>query len=71
MRVPILSANPDPAQLASLTRIVDHPSSQEAVLPTTTGTSIGRNVMVNMTTTNFFVLFKTMPSTTTQTSITT
>lgn len=54
--VRILLANDGPTRLDALPGIVDDPFTEEVILPADSGISIGRNVMVNMTTTEFFVL---------------
>lgn len=54
--VRILLANDGPTRLGSIEAIARDEYTEEVILPEDSGISIGRNIMVNMTTTEFFVL---------------
>lgn len=54
--VRILLANDGPTRLGSIEAIAQDAYTEEIVLPPDSGISVGRNLMVNMTTTEFFVL---------------
>lgn len=55
-RVRVLLANDGPTLLSEEPLIRDDPHTEEVALPSDSGISVGRNVMVNMTTTKHFVL---------------
>lgn len=55
-KVRILLANDGPTRIGTMRGIVDDEYTEEVILPADSGISIGRNVMVNMTTTEFFLL---------------
>lgn len=55
-KVRILLANDGPTLVGDAPIIKSDPHTEEIVLPADSGISIGRNVMVNMTTTRYFVL---------------
>lgn len=55
-KVRILLGNDGPTVLATEDYVRDDPYTEEIRMPTDSGISFGRNVMVNLTTTRFFVL---------------
>lgn len=54
--VRVLLANDGPTRLGSNEMIAADPYTEEIILPPDSGISIGRNIMVNLTKTEFFVL---------------
>eukprot|EP00177_Eucheuma_denticulatum_P006175 GFKZ01011257.1.p1 GENE.GFKZ01011257.1~~GFKZ01011257.1.p1 ORF type:complete len:891 (-),score=140.93 GFKZ01011257.1:525-3197(-) len=54
--VRVLLANDGPTKIGDAPSIKSDPHTEEIILPADSGISIGRNVMVNMTTTRYFVL---------------
>lgn len=55
-RVRIILANDGPTSVKDLPLMHEDPLTEEVMLPADSGISVGRNVMVNMTQTEFFVL---------------
>lgn len=55
-KVRVLLANDGPTKVGDTSIIKMDPYTEEIILPADSGISIGRNVMVNMTTTRYFVL---------------
>lgn len=54
--VRVLLANDGPTKIGDVPIIKNDPHTEEIILPADSGISIGRNIMVNMTTTRYFVL---------------